>query len=499
VNEESHREITGRSQLKETLRETEEHYSTIINNVADAIVINVGTDRVFVNKAFLKLHGLDDDSQVLGTPLDQFIVPEDRQLVIERTLARQRGHPVPGIYEYRIRRADGEVRTVQTSSVPITYKGAPAALAVLRDITERKRAEEEAREARHYLSRLIESSTDAIISTDKEGNVVLFNHGAEAMLGYGREDVLGQRVTVVYESEERAKEVMRQMRQGGGTVAGFETILRAKDGTLIPVLISASILFDAEGQEAGTVGFNKDLRDRKRAEEALRASSLRLVEAQETERRHIARELHDEISQVLTGLKLTLETNARLPAGEIGDSLVKAAAVVNDIMRKVRELSLSLRPPMLDDFGLLPALLWHFEQYTTRTNVHVTTSNLTGLDGRRFRSDIETAAYRIVQEGLTNIARHAGVREARVGLWTDHTTLYVQIQDHGTGFDPEAVQAARFCSGLAGMRERVALLNGCFTLESAPGAGTHLTAELPLHDSADRGTEDGRDDRTVSG
>ncbi|MCZ6490266.1 MAG: PAS domain S-box protein [Acidobacteria bacterium] len=278
MNKGSHREIKKRRQPKETLRGAQEYHSVIIENVADAIVINVGTQRVFVNKAFVKLLGLDEKSQVLGTPLEQFIVPEDRQLVSERTLARQQGRSVPGVYEYRIRRRDGEVRTVQTSSVPITYKGEPAALAVLRDVTERKRAEEETRKARHYLTRLIESATDAIISTDKEGNVVLFNNGAEAMLGYAREDVLGQRVTVVYESEERAKEVMRQMRQGGGTVAGFETLLRAKDGTPIPVLISASILFDAQGQEAGTVGFNKDLRERKWAEETLRASEKRARE-----------------------------------------------------------------------------------------------------------------------------------------------------------------------------------------------------------------------------
>ncbi|MFQ5875238.1 MAG: PAS domain S-box protein, partial [Dehalococcoidia bacterium] len=107
-----------------------------------------------------------------------------------------------------------------------------------------KEANEEVREARQYLTRLIESATDAIISTDKEGNVILFNKGAEALLGYQREEVVGQHVTVVYESDDRAKEVMRQMRQHGDTVAGFETILRAKDGNRIPVLISASSLFD---------------------------------------------------------------------------------------------------------------------------------------------------------------------------------------------------------------------------------------------------------------
>ncbi len=308
-------DINDRKRAEEALRESEEHYRAVIENVADAIVINVGTNRVFVNKAFLKLHGLDDVSQVLGMPLDQFIVPEDRQLVSERTLARQRGQPVPGVYEYRIRRPDGEVRTVQTSAVSITYKGQPAVLAVLRDTTDRKRAEEELlaanvelQETRRYLERLIESSTDAIISTDKEGKVVLFNKGAEFLLGHRADEVVDRRVTVLYESEERAKEVMREMRKRGGTVSGFETVLRAKDGSSIPVLISASILFDKEGQEAGTVGFNTDMRERKRAEDALRKAHDELEKRVE-ERTTEVKEARERLQYLLTVSPAIIYTN----------------------------------------------------------------------------------------------------------------------------------------------------------------------------------------------
>src|SRR5262249_32167088 len=120
-----------------------------------------------------------------------------------------------------------------------------------------------------YLTRLIESSTDAIISTDKEGKVVLFNEGAESLLGYRATEVVGQRATTLYGSEERAKEVLREMRKRGGAVSAFQSVLQGKDGSSIPVLISASILFDPVGQEVGTVGFATDLRERKQAEDAL--------------------------------------------------------------------------------------------------------------------------------------------------------------------------------------------------------------------------------------
>ncbi|MCZ6659972.1 MAG: PAS domain S-box protein [bacterium] len=146
---------------------------------------------------------------------------------------------------------------------------------------ELREAHEELEQTKQYLERLIESSPDAIVSTDQEGAVTFFSLGAETLLGYEQEEILGQSVTLLYEDEDRAKEVMRRMREGGGTVAGFETTLRAKDGSLIPALISASILYDEEGQEAGTVGFNKDLRERKEAEVALQQAHKELQQAQQ--------------------------------------------------------------------------------------------------------------------------------------------------------------------------------------------------------------------------
>jgi PAS domain S-box-containing protein len=221
------------------------------------------------------------------------------------------------------------------------------------------------------------------------------------------------------------------------------------------------------------------------AHERLRALSHRLVEVQEAERRHIARELHDEVGQVLTGLKLVLEMSAQLPADRIRDGLGEAQALVNELMTQVRELSLELRPAMLDDLGLLPALLWQFERYAARTHVHVSFGQ-TGVE-RRFPTDVETAAYRIVQEALTNVARHAAVSEVMVRLWADQDSLHVQVEDQGSGFDVEASQAAAGGGGLSGMYERAALLGGQLTIESAPGAGTCLTAALPLGRAAGQG------------
>jgi PAS domain S-box-containing protein len=211
--------------------------------------------------------------------------------------------------------------------------------------------------------------------------------------------------------------------------------------------------------------------------ERLKALSLQLVEVQETERRHIARELHDEIGQLLTGLKLCLDMCMRPPVDEMRTNLEEARELVNELIARGRELSLDLRPAMLDDLGLLPALLWHFERYTTQTGVLVRFEHA-GLE-RRFSPQVETAAYRIIQEALTNVARHAKVDEVTVRLWSDQDTLRLHIEDQGAGFEPEVRLAAGASSGLTGMQERAALVGGHLTIESAPGAGARLRAEMP--------------------
>jgi signal transduction histidine kinase len=217
--------------------------------------------------------------------------------------------------------------------------------------------------------------------------------------------------------------------------------------------------------------------------ERLQLVSRRLLEVQEEERRHIARELHDEVGQTLTGLTLLLAMSARQLGDAARDNLSEAQALTRDLLTRVREMSLDLRPAMLDDLGLLPALLWHLERYTAQTHVRVTFQH--ALPEQRFAPEIETVAYRVVQEALTNVARHAGVSEATVRLWITQDTLGLQVKDRGTGFDPEAQLANVRAGGLSGMRERVALLGGQLTIESSPGAGACLTVELPLHQLRD--------------
>jgi PAS domain S-box-containing protein len=206
--------------------------------------------------------------------------------------------------------------------------------------------------------------------------------------------------------------------------------------------------------------------------------SRRLVTAQEEERRNVARELHDEIGQVLTGIKLTLDAGQAAKPEDVGKTLRGASELVNGLIGQVRNLSLDLRPAMLDDLGLLPALLWHIGRFEKQTGLSVDLAHR-GIEGHRFAPAIETAAYRIVQEALTNVARHANATNVKVEIDADTQKLTLSVQDNGAGFALERLKQ-KPGAGISGMRERAGLLGGTLRIRTSPDLGACVIAELPL-------------------
>lgn len=209
-----------------------------------------------------------------------------------------------------------------------------------------------------------------------------------------------------------------------------------------------------------------------------RALSTRLLETQEQERRRLAHELHDEAGAALTVLKFAFDSIEDIAAKQAPESVEEGRAALTRLTQLIRNLWQELRPAMLEDFGLVPAVLWYCDRFTARSRVKVDFQH-EGVDGRRFTQDIEVAAYRTIQESLTNISRHAKVREARVVLWAGPDLLQVQVVDAGQGFDPSQGLSRNGSCGLVGMQERVRLLRGTFTITSKPGEGTSILAQFP--------------------
>jgi len=215
----------------------------------------------------------------------------------------------------------------------------------------------------------------------------------------------------------------------------------------------------------------------RKGRERQRVLSKSLVDVQETERRHIARELHDHLGQALTGLQFMLETTKKRAVDDQKQQLDEIQKYVSDMIVQIREMSLNLRPGMLDDIGLIPTLKWHFERYTNQTGIIVNfrADNF----NTRLSGEIETATYRIIQEALTNVARYAQTQEVLVGLALQDNTLWVEILDQGKGFDVSLI-SDKPTAGLGGMRERADLLGGYLSINSYINQGTQILAALPL-------------------
>ncbi len=339
---------------------------------------------------------------------------------------------------------------------------------------------------RALLDELFEQAPSAVALLGADNRVVRVNREFTRIFGYTSQEAVGRSLSDLIapegapDKEQGYAELMARGRR-----IDVEDVRRRKNGSPLHVSM-VRVPVSVPGGQVETYAIYRDITERKRADVALRESaerlqilSRRLLEVQEAERRNLARELHDEVGQMLTGLRLLLKPTGDLPSEEVKARFERARGIVDELLETIRALSFDLRPAALDQLGLLPALLALFERFAAQTGSRVDLKH-EAVEGIRFEPEVETTAYRIVQEGLTNVARHAGAGRAAVRVWATADRLTLQIEDQGRGFDPEAALATPRSSGLAGMKERVLLLGGHLTIESKSGVGTQLTAELPL-------------------
>jgi chemotaxis family two-component system sensor kinase Cph1 len=301
------------------------------------------------------------------------------------------------------------------------------------------------------------------------------------MTGYTRADfengLIRRDDLTAPESIASSRDAAQQLERLGRSLPYEKEYVR-RDGSRCWALF-ASARIDAETG----VEFVIDITDRKVADEALRASIverereqlLRLaVESQEQERQRIARELHDEMGQHLTALKLGLE--ALQPSTEPAGRLL---AIVSSLDQSIDRLTFALRPPALDELGLQGAVTLLAEQMTMTSGLRVDV-HLEGLEGRRVPENVDRTIYRVIQEALTNVSKHAEARTVSVIVERQEHLLRVIVEDDGKGFSEVDNAAGRARFGLIGMRERLALVGGALTIESQPERGTTLYISVPI-------------------
>ncbi len=355
-------------------------------------------------------------------------------------------------------------------------------------MSERRKAEEALRESNRALQSIFNAAAVALLGFDLEGRTTSWSRGAERIFGWTEAEAIGRLCpSVPLDLQTDFLEMIRRVADHGS-----ETLVRLqqkKSGERIHAKLSPAPLRDPEGNVNGVLVVLEDITQRHRAEEEVRDKQTRLSQlshqlliAQELERRRIARELHDELGQSLALLQINLQASQELTSlTAIVLALGESITVVERLHEQVRNLSLGLRPSLLDDLGLVPALRWHADRLAQSTGLSITFEGDSSVG--RHAVEVETAFFRVAQEALTNVLRHSRAKEVRVCLSTNSEELILRIADDGVGFDPATARqrAAKGQSmGLLSMEERMKLVGGEFFLTSQPGEGADVVAKFPL-------------------
>lgn len=442
----------------------------------------------------------DETYRIYGQSRDTFtpsatsyiplIHPEDRADMQARLAACLEGQPI-GDVDFRVVLPDGHIRYLHgRGELHLDDQQRVSYLTgTVQDITERKLAEMWLAESeRRFATLFLATPVGTCITRQKDGVFLDVNEAFATITGFSREELLGHSsldFNFWLDPEDRRRIVDALVRDG--RVRNWEVGFRRKDGSLGYSMRSLEHL-KLDGEECILTALN-DITERRRIDEELAASrerlkalSRQLIEAQESERRHLARELHDEIGQALTAIKLNLNCLNQPALPPASASLVHDAVdIVDQTLQQVRGLALDLRPSMLDDIGLVATLRWYFDRQSQRVGFTPHFVADPSIDGTS--PEVNTACFRVAQESLTNIARYAQASCVCLELYQRDGELELVVQDDGLGFDVAAARdrATRGGSiGLLGMQERVQLVGGRFEIESVLEQGTTIRAWFPL-------------------
>ncbi len=475
-------DVTERHQ-RELELERERDVQTTVFETMPSIMVALALDgtirdrdadnpRVGANRAFRDTVRWPD-KELVGRSLLDLVVEDDDGRAARAIAAAAAGRTSDEV-ESELRSADGSARAFAWFAVPIAdITGRMEGLILVSgvDITERRRREEEIRAGEERFRAVIESAPVAITEIGLDNTVRLWNRAAERIFGWTAEDVLGRPPRWVPEDLRGEFRALSELEAAGEGYTGYETIRLHKDGRRLEVEIAAAPIHDADGEVVGAMAVLNDISDRKHHEEEIRASRARLVRAADEARRGLERNLHDGAQQRLVALSVALrlvESRVRDDPQGASEILAGAREELAHALEELRELARGIHPAILTDQGLKPAL----EALTNRAPIPIELET----PSERLSPAVEAAAYYVVAESLTNMAKYGRASSAKVSLATFNGTLTVTVADDGVGGADPTVG-----TGLRGLADRVEALEGQLDVESPVGGGTTIRAEIPLH------------------
>lgn len=492
--------------MESRLRRIERWFATTLKSIGDAVIVTDTKGLVtFMNPIAESLTGWKS-AEAAGKPVFEVyrIVDAQTRSPIEGRVAEALLEGVmvsPTNCTLLISRVGIET-PIDDSAAPVRDMTGSITGVVLtfRDLSERKRAEQALQESEERFRLLVDGVQDyAIVMLDPTGGVVSWNSGAERLLGYRAREIIGQHFSRFFTPQEIKRGRPRralELAMMRGRVEEEGWCVR-KDGSRFQANVITTALRDDHGHVVGFAKITRDITERKQAEkqlydsrEQLRALAAYLQSVREEERTRIAREVHDELGQALTGLKMELawlekkmsEASGLSSLRRLKEKMKVMPELVDSIISSVRKIATELRPGVLDDLGLEAAIEWQIQDFETRTGIKCEfTSNLKDVPLDRERA---TAVFRIFQETLTNIVRHAQATRVDIRLERRGDKLVLEVQDNGRGMTGGELSGVKSL-GLLGMRERAMMLDGEVKIVGRRGKGTTVGLHIPLQRSGE--------------
>ena len=479
------RDVTQKVLADKALRASEGQYRALIENLTNGIVVSRETKIIYANPAALKLAGVESPDRVLGHSIMEFISEEYHDFLLARQPLILQGAAAP-VVEWKMKRIDGSTLDVEGFGIRISYGGEPALLSSFTDITDRKKADRALRESEEKFSKAFHTSPAPMsLSTLRELRYLDVSRAFVERSGYTREEAIGKTAEeldlFVNPSDlDRIRTVLIEK----GEVRGLECAIRVKGGDLRTALIASAIIVLHEEPCVLTIVI--DVTERKKAEQSLRESTEqlhllaeRLETIREEERKFISHEVHDELGQLLTALKMDLaylKRSGREDEEVFEEKTKSMLSLTNSAIKTVQAISTKLRPGILDDLGLIAAVEWQAEDFQKRSGVKVRLNvprHELAIDGDR-----STVLFRILQEAMTNVARHSKANEVEVTLSSTSDELFLSVADNGVGITDEQLRNPRSI-GLLGIRERLHPFKGTCTIQRRETGGTEVKVRLP--------------------
>jgi PAS domain S-box-containing protein len=468
----------------------EDIYRTLENRSQAGIYVLQDGKFQFVNHHAARYWGFNR-AELLGMNSMTLVHPEDRDRVRENAIRMLKGE-ISSSYEFRTLAKDGGIRWITETVTPIRYRGKRAVLGNSMDITDQITARNKLAELEALEASILESIPHAVIGL-RDRRIIFANDGVETVFGWKKEELTGKSTRVLYRTEAGYEEIARKLYSTLERKKTFITEFpcRRRDGGDIDCMISASRIGESLKERQIVITY-EDITDRKKAKDELEHSreqmrnlSAHLQSVREKERTRIARELHDELGQLLTALNTDLILLRKEIPEEQSSLLGKSESMsrlIDMTMTTVKRIYMDLRPGMLDHLGLAVAIGWQAGEFQKRTGI--TCRVTVDPDDLNLDPDLSTTIFRIFQETLTNISRHAEATRASVRLKATKSAVKLEVSDNGKGITDEQISKPN-SFGLLGIRERARYWGGDVRICSKKEKGTTIRIHIPLHMKGD--------------